>query len=459
MSCKISSIIRVACRRSAAAGAALIVLFAGVVQPYCRAAVLEITSTVAISALIAYLGSSGISYVADGGDTSDIINSIQDQISPYIIQQYGSDQAWLNDIRSMSSPIGVLNGGLSISKPLCDMYADIRQWMVTDVFGSSSSVTVDHIAGVDSGVYSCTVNGSAYGTYAVTSSINEGSVRKSASWLGDGCYVQLPESFFSQNADTDIRLSSMPANQTLLFRIRTGGSYYTGQLIDASTGTQITSFSFPKRTYFFIGLGRDYNVNGVAQAGSYVLYLGSDNSATSSYLGVIGYQVPGSLSSVTTPSYTLTSDYDSSVSAPVVDDGRSLVVNVGADLIDGVDSQLEDVLTGVQAGDAVYPDSRVDADAANVAPAVYSAGTDYALDLTHYFPFCVPWDIDRGLRLFAADPVTPSISWTVPLPNGSSYTLELDLHDYDGIAAVARKLELILWVVGLAVATKYLIKW
>lgn len=93
------------------------------------------------------------------------------------------------------------------------------------------------------------------------------------------------------------------------------------------------------------------------------------------------------------------------------------------------------------------------------APAQYEAIDDYQLDLTQFFPFCIPWDLHRGLSLLVAEPVAPSINWTVPLPGGGTYTLALDLSEWDGVAQVARTMELLAFVVALAVATKKLIKW
>lgn len=97
--------------------------------------------------------------------------------------------------------------------------------------------------------------------------------------------------------------------------------------------------------------------------------------------------------------------------------------------------------------------------ARNLAPATYGNAADYQLDLTSLFPFCIPRDIYTAIGLLVAEPEAPSIDWDMPLPNGSTYHIEYDLSDWDGIASLLRHLELLLYGVGLMMATKSIIKW
>lgn len=80
------------------------------------------------------------------------------------------------------------------------------------------------------------------------------------------------------------------------------------------------------------------------------------------------------------------------------------------------------------------------------------------LDLRKFFPFCIPFDIYDFFHLLAAEPVTPSFTWDMPLPTGGVYTWEIDLKDFDGVAAVCRKLMALAFLIGLAVKTRDLIK-
>ena len=82
----------------------------------------------------------------------------------------------------------------------------------------------------------------------------------------------------------------------------------------------------------------------------------------------------------------------------------------------------------------------------------------FALDLSNYFPFCIPFDLYDFVSCLRADPVAPVIEWAVPLLGGSSYSLEIDFSTFDSVAQLLRRLQLLLFCVGLAFKTRDLIK-
>ena len=84
----------------------------------------------------------------------------------------------------------------------------------------------------------------------------------------------------------------------------------------------------------------------------------------------------------------------------------------------------------------------------------------YTVRLGDVFPFCIPFDIYHMVTLFAAEPEAPHAKWEFSLPfTGGTYEIEWDLREWDEVAALCRKLQLILFCVGLAVVTSKLIKW
>lgn len=84
----------------------------------------------------------------------------------------------------------------------------------------------------------------------------------------------------------------------------------------------------------------------------------------------------------------------------------------------------------------------------------------YIVRLGDVFPFCIPFDIYHMVTLFAAEPEAPHAKWEFKLPfTGGTYEVEWDLKEWDEVAELCRKLELILFCVGLAVVTSKLIKW
>lgn len=80
-----------------------------------------------------------------------------------------------------------------------------------------------------------------------------------------------------------------------------------------------------------------------------------------------------------------------------------------------------------------------------------------ALGLENYFPFCIPFDLYNLLSAFSAEPEAPCIEWTFEY-FGESTTIELDLSAWDSVAAVMRTLLICLFIAGLAIKTRDLIR-
>lgn len=75
--------------------------------------------------------------------------------------------------------------------------------------------------------------------------------------------------------------------------------------------------------------------------------------------------------------------------------------------------------------------------------------------LDDIFPFCLPFDIYHILQKFSAAPETPVVDIEFPSAIvGTSVPLHIDLSQFDGVASVARKMELVAYVVGLAIVTR-----
>ena len=84
----------------------------------------------------------------------------------------------------------------------------------------------------------------------------------------------------------------------------------------------------------------------------------------------------------------------------------------------------------------------------------------FTADLKTLFPFCIPFDLVDCFKLFNAEPETPRIE--VPMHFGIidvDYTWVIDLKDFDSVAVICRSMFLILFLVGLALATSKVIKW
>lgn len=83
----------------------------------------------------------------------------------------------------------------------------------------------------------------------------------------------------------------------------------------------------------------------------------------------------------------------------------------------------------------------------------------FVRDLKTLFPFCIPFDLIDCIRLFNAEPVTPKLELPIHFPIVNvDYTFTIDLKDFDGVAKICRSMFMILFIIGLVLATRPLIR-
>ena len=82
----------------------------------------------------------------------------------------------------------------------------------------------------------------------------------------------------------------------------------------------------------------------------------------------------------------------------------------------------------------------------------------FTISLSDYFPFCIPFDLYAFFSCLNADPVAPVIEWAIFERDGTAHPIIIDLSAYDSVAQLLRRLQLLLFCVGLAFKTRDLIK-
>lgn len=83
----------------------------------------------------------------------------------------------------------------------------------------------------------------------------------------------------------------------------------------------------------------------------------------------------------------------------------------------------------------------------------------WAVDLSRFFPFCIPFDLIHLFSVLDADPVTPR--WEFPFKieaYGIDYTFVIDLSPFDGVAEIFRLGETLLFILSLIMSTRNLIR-
>lgn len=81
------------------------------------------------------------------------------------------------------------------------------------------------------------------------------------------------------------------------------------------------------------------------------------------------------------------------------------------------------------------------------------------VDLSKFFPFCIPFDLIHLIQALDADPVAPK--WTLKLEPPQfpvEWEVVLDLSEYESLAKIFRTGETLLFVVGLILITRGIIK-
>ena len=157
----------------------------------------------------------------------------------------------------------------------------------------------------------------------------------------------------------------------------------------------------------------------------------------------------GNLSYITP--YTQTIDADV-ITLPIIDAIPSIIAQAKAGAI-----TIPEALTQAK----TVPVSIADTQAITHAQALTISGSipQYqTVGLSDLFPFCIPFDVYEFVKIMDAEPITPSV--TLPLPigigqNGIVYQdYTVDLTPFNDVAYIFRQLELLAFIIGLAVLTR-----
>lgn len=98
-------------------------------------------------------------------------------------------------------------------------------------------------------------------------------------------------------------------------------------------------------------------------------------------------------------------------------------------------------------------------DLVSVLPDELGGLVDAFSQLTHYFPFSIPWDLAALLALFEHEPVTPvfDVPWGFGGDEGEIQMVRVDLHAWDGVMEMVRPVFVVGFCIQLALVTKELL--
>lgn len=195
-----------------------------------------------------------------------------------------------------------------------------------------------------------------------------------------------------------------------------------------------------------------------ASARLYQRYGTSDLAMSDAYQTVYNPAIPDT-TDVVTPSNTITREEDDSVAVAgdyVID--VALPVAFPVDLTKGIvidrDIPIEDAI------DRSKTDDKTDDKKDNkpVTPDIPSTdiGADLTADLKSIFPFCIPFDLIACIKGLAAEGEPPKWVMRIPMPLDYTWTITVDMADFEGVVEVLRVGEDVLFIIGLIMITRSL---
>ena len=157
--------------------------------------------------------------------------------------------------------------------------------------------------------------------------------------------------------------------------------------------------------------------------------------------------------------YALITPYTTDITA---DNVEVAIPNNVAGILEGVTAGTISSTQAIEESKAIPVDTTSSAAVAGAIAAVtpLTAPTEFQTHgLSELFPFCLPFDLINFFRAFNDTPRTPEFD--IKLPTGQKIqgemqytTYHVDLHDFDGIADIVRKLEVVAFCVLLCAVTR-----
>lgn len=81
------------------------------------------------------------------------------------------------------------------------------------------------------------------------------------------------------------------------------------------------------------------------------------------------------------------------------------------------------------------------------------------VDLSQFFPFCIPYDLVHLIKVLNAEPVAPKFETTIKYAKlGINEKITLDLSSFNDVAKIFRTCEILLFILGLILLTRNIIR-
>lgn len=191
-----------------------------------------------------------------------------------------------------------------------------------------------------------------------------------------------------------------------------------------------------------------------------------DMAMSDAYQTVYNPAIPDT-TDIVTPSNTITRDKDGSIAVTgdrTIDVALPIAwpVDLTKGIVIGKDIPIENVLDNTKTDEKTdgKDDNKEEENKPPITPDLPSGavGDNLEADLKSIFPFCIPFDLIACIKGLAADPEAPVWNIKIPMPTNYTWTITIDMSDYDGVVRIFRIGEDLLFIVGLIVITRNLIR-
>ena len=240
------------------------------------------------------------------------------------------------------------------------------------------------------------------------------------------------------------------------------------------TELSVDNGALVKQKHFDDGIGVDgatvlwtnYSVSGTAWLDGVALPSVLNPSLDSAYDIVYNPAVDDFLD-IATPTNTVTREKDGTRTIAgdrTIDVARPIAwpVDLTKGIVIGKDIPIDDVLDRTKTDEKTdgKDDNKEEENKPPITPDLPSGtvGDNLEADLKSIFPFCIPFDLIACIKGLAADPEAPVWNIKIPMPTNYTWTITIDMSDYDSVVRIFRIGEDLLFIVGLIVVTRNLIR-
>ena len=163
---------------------------------------------------------------------------------------------------------------------------------------------------------------------------------------------------------------------------------------------------------------------------------------------------------IATPTNTITREKDGTRTVAgdrTIDVARPIAypIDLTKGIVIGKDIPIDDVLDRTKTDEKTddKTDKKEDTDKPEIPGIV---ADDLTADLKSIFPFCIPFDLINCIKGLSAEGEAPKWVMKIPMPTGYTWTITVDMADYEGVVRIFRLGEDLLFIVGLIMITRSL---